>query len=43
MTINQAVLARLIEEEEQSKNYKFPPTSTEILLEDKGNFKNKKF
>jgi hypothetical protein len=43
MTISQAVLARLIEEEEQSKNYKFPPTSTEILLEEKGHFKNKQF
>jgi len=42
MTINQAVLARLLEEE-QSKNYRFPPTSTEILLEEKGHFKNKKF
>jgi hypothetical protein len=43
MTINQAVLARLIEEEEQSKNYRFPPSSSEILLEEKGHFKNKKF
>jgi len=42
MTISQAVLARLLEEE-QSKNYRFPPTSTEILLEEKGHFKNKTF
>jgi hypothetical protein len=43
MTINQDVLARLPEKPEQTKNYRFPPTSTEILLEEKGHFKNKKF